>query len=291
MSRITKYLQLMRITNVFTSVADIWAGFLFAGGLLDRFTEVLLLSLASAALYCAGMVFNDVFDAKQDATERPDRPIPSGRISRSSAAMFGVSLLAAGLVIIWLTIPGVGPIAGVLAAAIIFYDAIIKNTPLAPAVMGLCRALNLAMGMALAAATFSSKELFPIALMWLYITSVTLFARREAVSCLYRLRAPAFAGIIVAIVGLILLPLVGIKANPWYLLLVGVFLGEVAVPGWRAIQTNQPADIQAAVKRFILAIILFDACLVFAARGPLMSAIVLLLLIPSYALSPRFRST
>ena len=33
------------------------------------------------------MVLNDVFDAEVDAREQPDRPIPSGRVSRRAAAL------------------------------------------------------------------------------------------------------------------------------------------------------------------------------------------------------------
>ena len=40
-------------------------------------------------LYAAGMVLNDAFDAELDARERPERPIPSGRISRSRHGVLG----------------------------------------------------------------------------------------------------------------------------------------------------------------------------------------------------------
>lgn len=40
-----------------------------------------LLIAASAALYLAGMVLNNVFDIELDRDEQPYRPLPSGRIS------------------------------------------------------------------------------------------------------------------------------------------------------------------------------------------------------------------
>ena len=40
-----------------------------------------LLLLASACLYCGGMVWNDYFDREQDRRERGDRPIPSGKVA------------------------------------------------------------------------------------------------------------------------------------------------------------------------------------------------------------------
>jgi 4-hydroxybenzoate polyprenyltransferase len=43
--------------------------------------------LASGCLYLAGIVFNDVFDRKVDARERPTRPIPSGVVPLGVAAL------------------------------------------------------------------------------------------------------------------------------------------------------------------------------------------------------------
>jgi len=47
----------------------------------------------------AGNAINDYFDAGIDAINRPDRPIPSGRISGISAFRFSIILFAAGVVI------------------------------------------------------------------------------------------------------------------------------------------------------------------------------------------------
>jgi geranylgeranylglycerol-phosphate geranylgeranyltransferase len=47
----------------------------------------------------AGNAINDYFDANIDAINRPDRPIPSGRISRRSAYNFSIGLFALGIII------------------------------------------------------------------------------------------------------------------------------------------------------------------------------------------------
>ncbi len=75
------YLQLVRLPAVFTAMADIVLGFVLANGALSPFPEFAALLCASSALYLAGMVFNDFFDRRIDAVERPKRPIPSGRVS------------------------------------------------------------------------------------------------------------------------------------------------------------------------------------------------------------------
>src|SRR5688572_1337303 len=89
--------QLLRLPNVFTAVADVMMGYLVTHGQFRHDGVLPLLVASSCGLYLAGMVLNDVFDRERDARERPERPIPSGRVSVSSAALLGALLLAAGV--------------------------------------------------------------------------------------------------------------------------------------------------------------------------------------------------
>ena len=88
-SRLRAWLELLRLPNVFTAVADVMMGFLVTHATLRPASEFALLVAASCCLYLAGMVLNVVFDVEQDTTERPERPIPSGRITRSAASRLG----------------------------------------------------------------------------------------------------------------------------------------------------------------------------------------------------------
>ena len=40
-------------------------------------------------IYCAGMILNDAFDARIDAHERAQRPIPRGHVRRAHAFVAG----------------------------------------------------------------------------------------------------------------------------------------------------------------------------------------------------------
>ncbi len=91
-----------------------------------------------------------------------------------------------------------------------------------------------------------------------------------------------------AIVGLVGLERLISPVNDWYLLLVGVMLGEVLVHSQRAKQSVSPVAIRRAVGVLVLLIVVFDASLVFAARGPLLAASVLALAVPTMALANRF---
>src|SRR5262245_47281602 len=155
MNRLRPYAQLIRLPNVFTALADITLAALATHALPQHAAAFALLCLASACLYCGGMVWNDYFDIEQDKHERPYRPIPSGRVSRSSAAVLGGFLLTGGVVFAVLSAlthePGsrAAPvvIAVLLVAAILGYDAWFKRMWLGPVGMGLCRFLNVMLGL------------------------------------------------------------------------------------------------------------------------------------------------
>lgn len=64
--------------------------------------ELIWVPLIFAAVFLitgAGNAINDYFDAGIDAINRPDRPIPSGRIRKDSAFIFSIALFTAGIII------------------------------------------------------------------------------------------------------------------------------------------------------------------------------------------------
>ena len=105
--------------------------------------------LAMSLFYTGGMYLNDAFDAQYDADNRPERPIPAGRVNRRTVYSAGYTMLGMGLFAVLLAAsrnPASGLIwAGaaclLLTATIIFYDWHHKENPLSPLVMGLCRGL------------------------------------------------------------------------------------------------------------------------------------------------------
>src|SRR5687768_4648371 len=101
-SRTLAWWQLLRAANVFTAASNVIAGFLIVQHAWQPADALAALIAASACLYLAGMVLNDVYDAELDARERPERPIPSGRIDRRTASSAAWALLTAGLLLSWL---------------------------------------------------------------------------------------------------------------------------------------------------------------------------------------------
>src|SRR5690349_2557159 len=80
-----EYLRLLRAPNVFTAVADVTMGYVAVTAGNVQIPTLAILIAASAMLYMAGMVLNDVFDVEVDRKERPHRPLPSERIPMASA--------------------------------------------------------------------------------------------------------------------------------------------------------------------------------------------------------------
>lgn len=283
--RLLAYAQLMRLPNVFTAFADILLGACAAGYITDRIDVVILLCLASGCLYLGGMVWNDFFDRVEDAKTRPNRPIPSRRITPRTAALLGAGLLLAGVGLAGQTSRMVSndalEIAGGLAVAILLYDAMLKRTPCGPVGMGLCRFLNVTLGLAGAGGDpWTLPHLHLAAVVGLYIVGVTWFARtEEGVSQKSHLRYASL--VMLAALGLAVTVPTHREPGTTFILfpyLIVAFGFYVGLPISRAINNPGPKQVQAAVKRCILGLVVLDAVLATAFVGPWGLLIVLLLL-------------
>ncbi len=137
------WLELMRLSNAPTILSNVLVG--WAIGLNAHadgsWTGIVPTTFAMLLLYVGGMALNDVMDVEVDRRERPARPIPSGDISRSAAAILVIACFAAALGLLamrgWMTV-GYG---FVLMIAIILYNIIHARTAASVLLMGLCRAL------------------------------------------------------------------------------------------------------------------------------------------------------
>ena len=302
----------MRLPNAFTALADVAMGYLFVQGKLDSPLVLAFLAAASALLYTAGMILNDVFDVEVDRQERPFRPLPAGQISLATARGVGFIMLALGIAAGWLAgyVPAAAPaalpwrsglVATILAAAVLIYDAYLKFTPLGPLGMGACRLLNVLLGMSAAshlhgavAIGFSPAELRAAAGIGIYIAGVTLFARAEA----GRSRAVVlWAAMLVMALGVAVLGMSG-HGFRWqamkiehYWILLGLLMVTVLRRCGVAAFDPQSEKVQAAVKHSILTLILLDAATAAAIAGPLYGLAVASLLIPAFVLGRWVYST
>jgi UbiA prenyltransferase family len=293
MDRLRPYFQLVRLPNVFTALADITLAALALRALPEHTATFLLLCFASACLYCGGMVWNDYFDVEQDKRERPFRPIPSGRVSPTTAAIFGGLLLAAGVIFAILSAlqhaegSRSAPIvlAVLLVGAILAYDGWLKRTQLGPVGMGACRLLNVLLGLTVTGQPIERWGWLLALVVGLYIVGVTWFARTEARLSSQAALAGAAGVMLAALLLAVPVPAVPPDGSPSplfpYLLVALGFL--VGIPVGRAISKPTPTRVQAAVRRALSGLILLDAVLATAVAGAL-GLVILLLLVPIFYL-------
>jgi 4-hydroxybenzoate polyprenyltransferase len=274
------WLQLCRFPAVFTALADILLGFLLVHRTLEPVGEVVLLLIASAGLYLAGMVFNDVFDRARDAVERPTRPIPSGKVPLRGAVLTGGILALCGLAAAAACGVNSLMVAGLLTACVFAYDGLLKSTPLGPLFMGGCRFLNVILGASSAGLRWTEPWLLPQA--WIaaalgtYVAGVTLFARQEAGRS--RPAALWLAAVVVnaGLAGLMLLAYDRFalklswsgEADATAALLVLVMIAvTIDRRITAAIFDPSPAKVQVTVKVMLMSIIMLDATLIFFKLG------------------------
>ena len=288
MSKARAYLDLVRLPNLFTAIADVLAGFAFAGGGSGDWPMLVLLCLSSVCLYAGGVTLNDVCDVRVDALERPNRPIPSGRITVRAASSLCVTLLIAGVVLAMCASVRSGVVASALVVSIVLYDAVLKRTWIAPGFMGLCRGLNLFLPLAALGVSLENPTTFlPSAILWVYVMSVTTFARGEAVGGRGRSLTLGVAGVCLSVVGLVGLHWAIPEPHDAYLSLVILLTLIVAYYGVAALRQPDPASIQRAVKVFVVSLIGLDASIAWASRGLIAGAVVACLLIPTVILGSR----
>jgi hypothetical protein len=258
------WLQLARVSNTPTVVSNTVAGAVLASSVADAGT-VAVVAVAMALFYTAGMVLNDLLDLEVDRVQRPERPLPSGQVSRSAAITVVVALFVAGEAL--LAVTGLEPfLAGLgLVALIVLYDAWHKGNALSPVLMGGCRALVYVVAALAVAASVPLEVWTAAAVLLLYIVGLTQVAKAEGGGLLAAWPLAA----VVAAIGY----WVGWVDSVWMVLLLVAFAAWV----WRALWLVRSRHrIGAGVVSLIAGVSLFDALAVESAGGSLAAVAVCL---------------
>jgi 4-hydroxybenzoate polyprenyltransferase len=282
-STVKTYLQLIRLPNAFTAMADVAAGFLACGGSASDWRQWGMIAAASACLYSGGIVLNDICDLETDRRERPSRPLPSGRVGLVRARFLAVLLLASGLAVAAFAGGSSAIVAAILVGLIVLYNTWAKRiSGVGPLCMGSCRFANVFLGGAAAGA--ASFPWIPAILIAGLVVGATMLSRDEVAGGQRRGVAAASA-VVGVIVALAMLWLRAGDRDAWGWLFLLTFL-TFTTPGLvRAWRVPSPAAIQDGVKRLVLGIIPLDAVVAAGAAGPLAGCLVLGLLIPSWGIA------
>lgn len=172
--------QLVRAPAALSVPGDVIAGAAAAGRPLNARTLGTIGS--SVCLYWAGMALNDYADATVDAVERPQRPVPSGRVPRRTALAVAGGLTAAGLGLTAVAngrrgLLGALPLTGLIWA----YDLRLKSTRAGAATMAAARTLDVLSGALATAPTGVAlrRSAVPAALVGVHTYTLTVLSRHE----------------------------------------------------------------------------------------------------------------
>jgi 4-hydroxybenzoate polyprenyltransferase len=243
------------------------------------------------AIYAAGIALNDVFDLELDRVERPGRPLPSGKVSGTFAVGLAVALLVVGLASASVVSPRSALVAGALIACVVSYDAGVRRSILGPELMGLCRGLNVLLGMSLAP-DFGGPGCWTVAgAMTVFIVGVTWISRFETETG--RRAAPA-SGLVLQAIGIAALFDAGLSAgsfpSPWTdrpgvpVLGIGILAlvsFRILWASGRAVLEPRPETLQRAVKVGVLSLIWLHVGVVACVREPTSALAVAALWIPA----------
>ena len=290
-------LQLIRPANIITAISDIIAGIAIAGFLIPEIwnqqliIHILLLIIATIGLYGGGIIFNDIFDIKQDTVDRPERVIPSGRISIKEAKILGITFFSIGI----LSASLVSEFSGFLALVIMFltllYDKYSKhNKFIGPLNMGLCRGGNLILGMSING--HLEPDYFIIGLIpVIFVAAITLTAQKETKGKNKLAIVTAMFLDISVVFGFGLMAYyfnLNLKNTVVFLLIWYVINTVTKV---KAILNNNPILIQKAVKIAVISLIPLNASYVAGFSSIFMALLVMCLLPLSLYLSKIFPVT
>ena len=257
-STVRAWVELARLSNAPTVVTNVLAGVAIgvaSGGAMPAAGRVGALTGAMLLLYVAGMIGNDVVDATIDAAERPERPIPSGRVSRKAAAVAAGLAFAAGIAVAATFSVPVLALTVLLAVCIGLYDVIHKRVAGSVVVMGACRSLVYLV----ATAAVAWPPDWPVAsslaaIIGGYIVTLTIVARVEARREAGRRRWLALVPPLV-----VLAPLVVVTPTVW----TWAFLAAAVAVAWMVLVARRllttPPRIGDAVQGWLAGICLLDA--------------------------------
>ena len=189
------WLRLLRLPNLFTAPGDSLAGYFlamtFKGDVSINVWIIVLLTAISVFTYAFGVVMNDVMDYQEDCRNRPERPLPSGKISRDRATIFCAQLWGLSVVLLvictklkCLVFYDVLFVLLGLWLTIVLYNFWLKRYRLVGSIaMGLCRGLNFLLGVTATGYSTSFGKIWPVFIPFVaviaYIAAVTWLADKE----------------------------------------------------------------------------------------------------------------
>ena len=191
------WLVLGRVSNLSTVWANGLCAWILGGG--EGSLTLIGLLAGLSLIYAGGMYLNDYFDVHFDEQYRPERPIPSGKVSRTAVLVATCGVFASGLIILVWIEPGTLRFGIALLGIIVLYNIVHKHSVIGVPLMAACRT-----GVYLIVAMATPFSLTPTIwgagiLMFFYVMGITALARTESTSL--KASAVGYAFLIIPLIG------------------------------------------------------------------------------------------
>ena len=295
---IKDYLVLVRLPNLFTLPSNILVGMATVSSLaftLTSFSQFLLLVTISVLLYCVGIVLNDLYDFDIDKKERPNRPLPSGKISRRSAivlvAIFSTLALILSLQVSFSTLV----ISSILFSVIFGYDKYLKNTYAGPFTIASARVMNILLGTSVSLRSVDSYSqivtlTFILIITFVYVSLIGFISKYEVHGFSDNtklLLPPAIVATVIS--SIILFTLMGFfKLESLIILSLFSF---IMIISFSRIYRRDSGRTQQIVRNMILSIIVLDSTFLTGIIGIELGLVVLTLMAPLLVLANKMYMT
>lgn len=123
------YILITRPLNLLITLFSVMTGYWLADG-SDK-TTMLLTAVSASLIAAGGNVINDIYDIETDKINRPERALPSGKISLNAAFNYYLLLTSCGIVISVIISYLAFAVAFTVFAGLWFYATTLKRLPLA----------------------------------------------------------------------------------------------------------------------------------------------------------------
>ena len=274
---IKSYFQLVRFPGIFTAFSNVLLGFfIYSEFIVDWFNLFPLLT-ASGFLFLAGMTLNDYFDYNIDKNERPDRPLPSGKISRKAALYLGIALFVAANISASFVGFQAAIISVIMTILILAYDIKLKSIKIIGILnLSSIRFLNVILG--------SSIVLFNFEIIWIsipiaiFVAGISILAKTE--NSIYPRKAKITNLVLVLFTISYVAVLTHDKGSIHWLIL-GMFVVVNYLP-WMVIKEKSSKTTQKIVTIQLLSIPILDAILVMAFSNVVFAIVTLSMIFPAY---------
>jgi len=290
------YLILVRLPNLFTLPSNILVGFVIVSTLSQiALVQVLFVVTISILLYCVGIILNDYFDFTIDKKERPNRPLPSGKISRKIAIILAFIFSILALILSFIVSMQTLAISSILLAVIFGYDKYLKKTSVGPYTIATARVMNILLGVSANINNVGNYSqivilTFVLSITFVYVSLIGYLSRYEIYGFSNSLKLFLFPTVLGGIItSIILFSYAGFFRYD-SLIILALFSFIMGLSFYE-ISKKDSLDIQKIIQNMILSNIILDSTFLSGIRGIEIGLVVLTLLAPLLLLSKKMYMT